>query len=211
MNEKLSGYLNQMLPANDEWVAELEQTARDERIPIMDSLGINFVMQLIRLNKPKRILEIGTAIGYSALRMVEANPMAMVVTIEKDEHRYQQAVRNIEKQGMDNNIQVIHGDALEILNRLPKEYLFDMVFIDASKGKYKQFFELSSPLLSKNGFIVSDNVLFKGFVADPDKEHSRLQNVAKKIRKYNDWLIQHPDFTSTIVPIGDGVAVSTKK
>ncbi|WP_164668528.1 O-methyltransferase [Virgibacillus doumboii] len=211
MDEKLNDYLKQKLPANDDWVLELEQVARDERVPIMDPLGINFMMQLIRLNKPERILEIGTAIGYSALRMVEANPDATVVTIEKDEHRYKQAVHNIKKLGMENKIEIIHGDALEVLNRLTIEYQFDMVFIDASKGQYKRFFELSGPFLSKSGFIISDNVLFKGFVADPDKEHARMQNIAKKIREYNDWLIQHPEFTTTIVPIGDGVAVSNKK
>lgn len=210
MDETLKSYLTQSLPPGDDWVVELERNAKHGNVPIMDPLGINFMMQLIRLNKPERILEIGTAIGYSALRMMEANPQATIITIEKDEQRYKQAVQNVQNLGMQHNIQIFFGDAIEILDNLVDNQ-FDMVFIDASKGQYKQFFELSSPLLSKGGFILSDNVLFKGFVADPEKEHPRFQKIASKIRDYNEWLIQHPDFITTIVPIGDGVAISNKK
>ncbi|MGP4107185.1 O-methyltransferase [Virgibacillus sp. L01] len=211
MDEKLRNYLSQSLPSADNWAAELEQTAKNENVPIMDPVGINFVMQLIRLNKPRRILEIGSAIGYSALKMLEANPNASIVTIERDEQRYNQAVQNVRKLGFQDNIQIIFGDAIEILNGLKVDNQFDLVFIDASKGQYKRFFELSSPLLSENGFILSDNVLFKGYVADPEKQHPRFQKLARKIREYNEWLIKHPDYVTTIVPIGDGVAISNKK
>ncbi len=211
MNEKLRNYLAQSLPSADNWVVELERIAKKENVPIMDPVGINFVMQLIRLNKPNRILEIGTAIGYSALRMLQANPNASIVTIERDEQRYNKAVQNIRKLGFQDNIQIIFGDAIEILNELEVDNQFDLVFIDASKGQYKRFFELSSPLLSENGFILSDNVLFKGYVAEPEKQHPRFQELARKIREYNEWLIKHPDFVTTIVPIGDGVAISNKK
>ncbi|MFB4166559.1 O-methyltransferase [Virgibacillus sp. JSM 102003] len=211
MDEKLRNYLSRSLPSADNWVAELEHIAKNESVPIMDPIAINFVMQLIRLNKPSRILEIGTAIGYSALRMLEANPNATIVTIERDEQRYNQAIQNVRKLGFQDNIQIIFGDAIEILNELKVDNPFDLVFIDASKGKYKRFFELSSPLLSENGFVLSDNVLFKGYVADPEKQHPRFQKLAKKIREYNEWLIEHPDYVTTIVPIGDGIAISNKK
>lgn len=210
MDERLVNYLTQSLPSRKDWVIDLERIAKDENVPIMDPLGINFMMQLIRLSKPKKILEIGTAIGYSALRMAEANPEATIVTIERDEQRYKQAVQNIKKQGMEDNIQTVFGDAAEKLKEINSENQFDMVFIDASKGQYKRFFELSRLLLSKNGFIISDNVLFKGFVADPEKENPKYQKIARKIREYNNWLLQQPDFTTTIVPIGDGVAISNR-
>lgn len=211
MDEKLRNYLSRSLPSAANWAAELERIAVNENVPIMDPVGINFVMQLIRLNKPSRILEIGTAIGYSALRMLEANPNATIVTIERDEQRYNQAVQNVRELGFQDNIQIIFGDAIEILNELKVDNQFDLVFIDASKGQYKRFFELSSPLLSENGFVLSDNVLFKGYVADPEKQHPRFQKLASKIREYNEWLIKHPDYVTTIVPIGDGVAISNKK
>ncbi|SDQ47571.1 O-methyltransferase [Virgibacillus salinus] len=211
MDEKLRSYLTRSLPPTDDWVEELERIAEDENVPIMDPIGINFVMQLIRLKRPNRILEVGSAIGYSALRMLEANPNATIVTVERDEQRYNQAVQNVWKLGVQDNIQIIFGDAIEILSELKEDNKFDLVFIDAAKGQYKRFFELSSPLLSENGFILSDNVLFKGFIADPEKEHPRFQKLARKIREYNEWLIQHPDYVTTIVPIGDGVAISNKK
>ncbi|MFC4558901.1 O-methyltransferase [Virgibacillus kekensis] len=210
MDEALVNYLKNNLPPVDQWVRDMEEVAKEENIPIMDPLSMNFLMQLIRLKKPARILEIGTAIGYSALRMSEAHHYAEIVTIERDKHRYNQAIDNIKKYGDKADIQVIFGDAMEKLNDLPSDKLFDMVFIDAAKGQYKHFFELSRPLLTENGFIVSDNVLFKGFVAEPETDNKRLKKIAGKIRDYNDWLIQQPDFFTTIIPIGDGVAISSK-
>ncbi|MFD1362972.1 O-methyltransferase [Lentibacillus salinarum] len=210
MDEKLTNYLIQSLPARENWVVELEQAAAGDKVPIMDPLGMNFVMQLIRLTKPARILEIGTAIGYSALRMLEANPEAEIVTIEKDEQRYAQAKQHITKRNKQNHIHVIQGDATEKLQTLTGSF-FDLVLIDAAKGKYQRFFERSIPLLADSGIILSDNVLFKGYVADPEKQHPRYQAIAGKIRTYNDWLVNHPDFTTTFVPIGDGIAISTKK
>ncbi|WP_174613890.1 O-methyltransferase [Virgibacillus ihumii] len=210
MEEKLDQYLQKMLLPADEWVRDLAAEAKADRVPIMDPVGMNFVMQLIRLTKPQRILEVGTAIGYSAMRMVEANPYASIITIEHDKVRYNQAFNNIHKMEMEHNIEVIHGDASEVIPTLAAEESFDMVFIDAAKGQYKRFFELAAPLLSDNGFILSDNVLFKGYVADEEKEHPRFQKIARKLRDYNDWLIQHPNFITSIVPIGDGVAISYK-
>jgi len=209
MDETLTDYLMQTLPAEENWVHELEQTAGKDGVPITDPLGMHFVMQLIRLTKPQRILEIGTAIGYSALRMLQANPEATIVTIEKDEQRYNQADRIIRDAAKQDHIQIIHGDAIDKLQILAGS-TFDVVLIDAAKGKYQRFFELSSPLVAKGGFVLTDNVLFKGYVADKEKTHPRYQKIARKIRAYNDWLVNHPDFTTTIVPIGDGIAISKK-
>ncbi|WP_188453560.1 O-methyltransferase [Virgibacillus oceani] len=204
-------YLTQLLPPQEEWVTELERQAEIERIPIMDPLGIHFLMQLINMNKPNTILEIGTAIGYSALRMLEANPLAQIVTIERDEKRYHQALENIQSQSKQKQIHVIYGDALEKSQEIINRGLFDLMFIDAAKGQYQRFFELYCQCIPSGGVIVSDNVLFKGYVADSEKIHSRNSKIGQKIRNYNEWLINHPDFTTTIVPIGDGVAISIKK
>ncbi|WP_085991829.1 O-methyltransferase [Oceanobacillus senegalensis] len=210
MSETQNNYLNQTLPPNEEWVLEIEDQAIKDNVPIMDRVGINFVMQLVRISKPTCILEVGTAIGYSALRMLQANPKTSIVTIERDEKRYQQALDNIKHQKKESNIDVIFGDALEELQHLEKGK-FNLIFIDAAKGQYKHFFDLCLPLLSENGIIVTDNVLFRGFVANPESAPKRYRKMVDKLRDYNEYLMKHEDFHTTIIPIGDGVAVSYKK
>ncbi|WP_010650993.1 O-methyltransferase [Oceanobacillus massiliensis] len=212
MNEKLKDYLTDTLPLQADWVVKLEEMALAENVPIMDKAGINLVMQLIRISRPHRILEIGTAIGYSALRMLEAAPDASIVTIEKDEHRYAQAMEHIRELNKEQQIEVIYGDALDKLQQLSENgSTFDLLFIDAAKGQYQRFFELAEPMLNPNGMIISDNVLFRGFVANPEDVPKRYTKMVEKIRSYNQMLMSHPDFTTSIIPIGDGVAVSYKK
>lgn len=212
MDEQLDHYLMQTLPYKDEWVIALEKQAEINNVPIMDPIGINYIMQLIRLNKPKRILEIGTAIGYSALRMLDAYPGTSIVTIERDEKRYHQAIENITRLQKQDQINIIFGDAIEEINKLgSKESLFDFIFIDAAKGQYKRFFEIAETLLEEGGLIISDNVLFRGYIANPDIAPRKYKKIVEKLRAYNEFLAQHPDFITTIVPIGDGVSISLKK
>ncbi|XGA29620.1 O-methyltransferase [Virgibacillus sp. CBA3643] len=209
--EQLANYLTKILPMQRDWVMEMEKEAKEENVPIMEPVSMHFVMLLIKVMKPKRILEIGTAIGYSALRMVEAYPKVSVVTIEKDEVRYNKAIQHIKEQNKTENITVVHGDALEkIEDMAAKKESFDLIFIDAAKGKYKRFFELAIPMLENGGLVLSDNVLFKGYVVRPEQAHSRHKKMVEHIQNYNDWLTKHPDFTTSIVPIGDGVAISLK-
>ncbi|GAA0442782.1 O-methyltransferase [Lentibacillus halophilus] len=207
MSDTLTHYLMASLDERTDEIKTLERQAKNDGIPIMDPLGMNFVVQMIRLTKPERILEIGTAIGYSALRMAQARPEASIVTIEQDGERYRCALENIRHMGKQHAIDVIPGDAAEELPRMA-DNTFDMVLIDASKGMYKEFFQQAEPLLSSGGIVLTDNVLFKGYVADASKSHPRYQKIAGKIREYNDWLLQRPDFTTTIIPIGDGIAIS---
>nr|WP_143155590.1 O-methyltransferase [Ornithinibacillus halophilus] len=212
IDKQVKTYVESHLPIVDKWVVEMEDQAKKGHIPIMDPIGMNFLLQLIRLNKPQQILEIGTAIGYSALRMLEANPNGQIVTIERDDVRYNQAIENINRQKKHNSIKVIHGDALEEISKLNENGdRFDCIFIDAAKGQYQRFFELASPLLTNNGFIVTDNVLFRGYVAEDNFEHPRYKKMVEKIKTFNNWLHNHPDYVTTIFPIGDGVAVSYKK
>ncbi|WP_067727327.1 O-methyltransferase [Oceanobacillus damuensis] len=211
MNEKLNNYLNEIHPNEHNWINELEIQAKNENVPIMDRVGINFVMQLTRTSKPEKILEIGTAIGYSALRMVEACPDCSIVTIEKDAERYKQAILNISIQNKQDQIKVILGDALDKLMELSaQKHKFDLIFIDAAKGQYQRFFDLAEPMLNKNGMIITDNVLFRGYVADPEAVPKRYKKMVEKIRNYNTMLMNHPNYKTSIVPVGDGVAVSLK-
>ncbi|AXI09547.1 SAM-dependent methyltransferase [Oceanobacillus zhaokaii] len=211
MDEQLKHYLEQTLPTQQEWVLQLEEQAIRNQIPIMDSVGINFLMQLIRIKEPKRILEIGTAIGYSALRMNEAYPEADITTIERDEPRYKQALENIRIQEKQEKIHVIFDDALIAMEKLIETgEQFNFIFIDAAKGQYKRFFELANQLLADSGLIITDNVLFRGYVASSDTDNipKRYRKMVEKLRDYNTFIMNHPNFTSSIIPIGDGVAVS---
>ncbi|RLL48008.1 O-methyltransferase [Oceanobacillus piezotolerans] len=212
MEESIKDYLMEILPAKEGWIRDLEVAAKKDHVPIMDPIGIHFIMQLIRIHQPKQILEVGTAIGYSALRMLEAYPETMITTIEKDEERYYQAIQNIERQGKQEKIHVINGDALDEMEKLYQlGKSFDFIFIDAAKGQYKKFFDLSVPILNDSGLVVTDNVLFRGYVANPVDSPKKFKNMVEKIRGYNKFLMEHPLFDTSIIPIGDGVAVSYKK
>ncbi|MYL47870.1 methyltransferase domain-containing protein [Halobacillus litoralis] len=204
-------YLQSLLSKPSKAVKKMESDAEEQRVPIMEPLGIDFLMQLLRIQQPKNILEIGTAIGYSALRMLEACPGSQITTVERDEQRYKDALKNIKDMNAEERIHVIHGDALEVASTIEKEGPFDLLFIDAAKGKYEEFFHMYSPMVSDTGVILSDNVLFKGFVADDSEATPRMAKIANKIRRFNEWLFQHPDYYTTIVPIGDGVAITKKK
>ncbi|MFZ3576456.1 O-methyltransferase [Virgibacillus sp. DJP39] len=210
-DELLKKYLQESLPLNKEWVDNLEFYAKENHVPIMDPVSMHFLQQLIRIHKPERILEIGTAIGYSALRMQQANPEAFITTIERDEERYKYAVKVIEEQNRLNQINVIFGDALEVVKEVVSYKSFDLLFIDAAKSQYQRFFELYSTAVRKGGLIISDNVLFKGYVANPSNDNQRVSKIANKINNYNKWLLNNDKFHTTIVPIGDGIAISIKK
>ncbi|WP_245830907.1 O-methyltransferase [Sediminibacillus massiliensis] len=211
MDEQLEKYLTEMLTQSPDWVKKIETFAKENNIPIMEPLGIDFLMQIVRMKRPGKILEIGTAIGYSALRMQEAYPESQIVSIERDEVRYKEAIANISSLKKEDNIKVIFGDALDKVEEIRKNGPYDLLFIDAAKGQYQRFFEIYSRFLTDNGTIVSDNVLFKGIVASKNEENKRLNKIAGKIRHYNDWLVGHPDYHTSILPIGDGVAVSVKR
>ncbi|MDL4841457.1 O-methyltransferase [Aquibacillus rhizosphaerae] len=211
MDQQLEKYLTEQLDISPAWAKELEEYAKTNKVPIMEPLSIDFLKQIIRMRKPMNILEIGTAIGYSALCMSEANPQAKIVTIERDDIRYQEAVKNINNLNKQEKINVMFGDALEMTNKIKQKGDFDFLFIDAAKAQYKRFFELYSECLTEDAIIVSDNVLFKGLVAKNTYGNERLEKVAKKIKSYNEWLVNHPAYKTTILPIGDGIALSVKR
>lgn len=210
MNTNLEPYLTRLLPPNKAWINDLEQLAKEEKVPIMEHSAIHFLCQLVGMIEPKRILEIGTGIGYSALRMLDAYEETSIVTIERDEKRCQQAKQIVKEHTKDDHIKVLHGDACDLLQTM-KEKEFDLIFIDAAKGQYQRYFELSYPLVANRGLIISDNVLFRGYVLNPAKAPKRFKNLVTKLTAYNKWLMNHPDFVTSILPLGDGVALSYKK
>lgn len=212
MNEDIQSYLKELTTPVTEQVEKLERYAHLHNVPIMESTAIDYVCKQIIVHQPKRILEVGTAIGYSALRMLEASPDAEIITIEKDEQRYKEAIQFIKECKKAEQVDVRLGEALEVLEELQSnKELFDFIFIDAAKGKYRNFFDLAHPLLHKGGWLVTDNVLFRGYVKDEEAAPKRYRNMVKKIRDYNQFLSTHPDYITSILPIGDGVMMSYKK
>nr|WP_058307302.1 O-methyltransferase [Gracilibacillus massiliensis] len=210
-DDNILDYLDQITTPPDDWVNKLEAEAEENHVPIMDRQGILLLQQLIRLHQADKILEIGTAIGYSALRMLEAKPDTKIISVERNNEMYQRAMHNINTQNKQEHIDVIFGDALEVEDLIHDKGPYDLIFIDAAKGQYRHFFEKYQTYLTDSGCIVTDNVLFRGLVVNPNYAPKRLQNLAKKIDHYNQWLMEHPDYHTTILPVGDGVAISLKK
>jgi predicted O-methyltransferase YrrM len=211
LNERLHSYIEGLILERNPLLTEMESFAQEHNVPIMELEGIESMLQLLRIQKAKTILEIGTAIGYSALRMAYTLPDVKVVTIERDEERFQLAEKFIDRSGRKNQITLIKGDALEVENQVGEHAPFDAIFIDAAKGQYKKFFEIYSQHLDDNGIIITDNVLFKGLVSETEIESKRIRNLVKKIDVFNRWLMNHPDYFTVILPVGDGVAISKRR
>ena len=186
---------------------ELRNYAKEYDVPIIQDEGLHFLRQVIMLKKCTNILEIGTAIGYSAIQMAKLG--VNVDTIEINNESYNIAVENIKKANLSDKITVYNEDALLIdISKLRK---YDLIFIDAAKAQYINFFNKFKVLLNDNGVILTDNLLFHGLVLETDIKSRNLRQLVNKIRKYNEWLLEQDDFDTTIYNIGDGVALSIKK
>ena len=190
-------------------IREIKKYALDNKIPIMVDEGIDFLTTFIIKNQTTNILEIGSAIGYSAIMMALANPNVKITTIERDHERYLEAVKNVKKLGLEDRITLIFNDALETTI----EGKFDLVFIDAAKGQNIRFFEKFEPNLTDHGVIITDNIDFHGLVQkDVDSIQSRnLRGLIRKIREYIDYLKNNPKYDVEFLKIGDGIAVARKK
>lgn len=188
-------------------ILDIKEYAKENNVPIMQDAGIDFMCEYIKNNNIKSILEIGSAIGYSAIRFASISSDIKVTTIERDDSRYNEAVKNIASMNLDSRITIYHDDALEI-NISDK---FDMIFIDAAKSQYIKFFLKYKDNLNNNGVIFSDNLKFHGFVDHPELTHNRnTRQLVGKIRKYVDFLKDNEEFTTTFYNIGDGVSISKK-
>ncbi len=188
---------------------QMREYAEDENVPIMSDDGINYLLEYIKKFNIKRILEIGTAIGYSSIMMCSCSPDITVTTIERDEKRYLEAIKNIKKAKLDDRIDLIFSDAFDV--KLEDKY--DLIFIDAAKAQNINFFEMFEKNLSDKGTIITDNMNFHGLVyKDPEKIESRnLRQLVRKIKKYKEFLENHKEYDTEFLNIGDGLAVSMKK
>lgn len=190
-------------------ILEMEKYAKDYNIPIIEKDSISYIMQFIKENNIKNILEIGSAIGYSSILMASASEDVKVTTIERDQTRYMECLKNVKACELEKRINVVCQDALE-LNLTDVSY--DLIFIDAAKGQYTKFFEKYKYFLNEHGVIISDNIKFHGHVANKDKITSKnLKQLVDKIENYIEFLKNNEEFETTFLDVGDGLSVSVLK
>ncbi len=191
---------------------EMEQYAKEHYVPIMESDGIATFIGLLALQKPTKILEIGSAIGYSAIRMAQAFPNATITTVERDVERYEKAVEYIERAALTDRIHIIEADALALDGDAHLEESYDALFIDAAKGQYKRFFEKYAPYVVPGGVVYCDNMFMHGAVLLADEEvPRRRRSMIRKLKEFTTWVMAHPDFKPFLLPIGDGLLIAIKK
>ena len=186
----------------------IEEYAKENNVPIMMKDGIEFLTQYIKENNVKTVLEIGSAIGYSAIRMALVDKSIKVTTIERDTNRYKEAVKNIKEFNLENQIEIINADALEYEDKKQ----FDLIFIDAAKAQYIKFFEKYKTNLKQNGTIISDNLDFHGLVKNPELTSNRnTKQLVRKINTYIEFLKENKEFKTEFISLGDGIGISKRQ
>ncbi len=192
-------------------ISKLEDYASINSIPIMQKEGIEFLISKLNESSAKSLLEIGSAIGYSAIMLADNVPGLKVETIELDDGRYCEAVKNITEAGLGDRV-IIHADdalLLDTNNLVLGEY--DVLFIDAAKAQYQRFLEKYEPFIKEDGYIVVDNLDFHGMIFDIDNIKNRnTKQLVKKIKRFKDWLENNPAYETKYYNIGDGIVISKR-
>ena len=192
----------------DYLIRKMEKYADEKGIPIMEKDGINFLSEFVKLNKIKNILEIGSAIGYSAINMALASNDVNITTIERDKDRYIEAVKNIKSAKLDHRITLVLADALDFNT----DEKFDLIFIDAAKSQYLKFFNKFSNNLKPKGYVVTDNIKFHSLAfSDKSKLSRNLRQLLTKLENYVNFLNNNKDFKTRFFDIGDGIAISRRR
>jgi caffeoyl-CoA O-methyltransferase len=201
-------YLERLTPLNTGLVAEMEQYAAEHRVPIADREVARFLEITARSTGARRVLEIGMAIGYSALHLARGLPEGgRVVTIEPSEEMIAQSEHYLGRSGLRERVSIERGFALEVLPRMTET--FDMVFLDALKEEYVEYLELSLPLLRVGGVVVADNLLWGGQVAGEISSTGETAST-QALREFNQVFIRHPQLLSLVLPVGDGLGYAVK-
>jgi len=191
---------------NKKELEKIKKKALEEHIPIIMDDTLEVVDKILKEIKPKKILEIGTAVGYSAMCFSEyLEPNGKIDTIERDEQRIAEAKINIVNVGVQEKINILEGDAIEILPNLNEKY--DVIFIDAAKGKYPFFLKQSLRMLNDNGIIFADNILYKGYVMSDYNKHKQ-RTAVRNLREYIKEISENPNLETEILKVGDGLAIS---
>jgi predicted O-methyltransferase YrrM len=186
-------------------LSELEEYAKQHRVPILHPDSVQALKELIEAHQPQTILEVGTAIGYSAMQMASVDVSIQVITLERDPEMVTRARANIKARGFDNQITVVEGEAAEYV----LHHEVDLLFIDAGKAQYQVMFERFSPKVSAKGIVVCDNYFMHGLTVENAPKHQRT--MARKLSAFKDFLRIHPEFHTTILEVGDGLSVSVRR
>ena len=211
VDERLVTYINSLDTGNTKVLDAIEQEALDSYVPIIRTSMQSFFFFFLAMKKPKRILEVGTAVGFSSIFMAEYNPVPCeIVTIENYEKRIPIARENFKRAGKEQQITLIEGDATEVLKTL--EEPFDLIFMDAAKGQYIHFLPDILRLLKTGGTLVSDNVLQDGDIIESHYVVTRRnRTIHKRMREYLYELTHREDLVTAVLPVGDGITVSEKR
>ena len=203
-------YIRELIPDRINVLKEIEDFARENKVPIVQKETAKFLEFIVSMKKPLRILELGTAIGFSSILMYEAaGTSPSIVTIERDENMVNLAKINLDKFGLQDKIIIEKGDCLEILDSLDEP--FDLIFMDAGKGHYNHFLPHCLRLLKEDGIIVADNVLFRGMVASDELVKRRKITIVKRMRTYLDMVSSDENLITSVIPMGDGIAVTKRR
>ena len=208
--EYIESYLQKTHKKNDAFFEALRSFAEENHIYIVKREVERFLRTFLSALRPKNILEVGTAIGYSAMFMLEsARENSTVTTIERDENVLIKAKENVKARGLSSRVNFIFGDATEVLESIGGTY--DFIFLDASKGQYRTHFDLCLSHLKSGGVIVTDDVLYMGMTATDDLATKKHATIVRRLREFLDFLCTDERFETVILPIGDGVAITYVK
>jgi O-methyltransferase len=209
VNDKVENYIRETLKPSQGLLRDLEIYAEENSVPIIHKEVADLLRVILKLKRPKKILELGCAIGYSSLFFADVlDGDVEIVTTERNPIMLDRAQDNIKKAGMEDRIKILVGDAEETLKDL--EGTFDMIFIDAAKGHYKMFFDMLISKLNHGGIVISDNILYKGMIASDDYVVRRKKTIVKRMRTYLDYICDLEGISTSLIPIGDGLAISYK-
>ena len=206
----MEDYIRGLIPERTGTLKEIEDFARENGVPIVQPETGVFLEFMTSMKKPKKILELGTAVGFtSILKYESAGTEPDIITIERDEKMIEMAKINLERFNLSDKIKIEAGDCLEVLERLDDK--FDLIFMDAGKGHYNHFLPHCLRLLKEDGIIVADNVLFRGMVASQELVKRRKITIVKRMRTYLDLVTQDENLITSVIPMGDGIAVTKRR
>ena len=207
----ITDYLRCHSAHNDDFLHELEQYANENHVPIIEPESARFLETMCNLTRPVKILEIGCAIGYSAILMANSSAEnSEIMTIEYSPEMVMLARENIKKAGLSDRIKVIEADAKDYVSYIEECECFDMIFLDGPKAHYYYMLDDCERLLKNGGFLISDNVIYKGMTADDNHVIRRKITIVSRLREFIDSLCDHPQLKTSILPLGDGVTISVK-
>jgi caffeoyl-CoA O-methyltransferase len=208
INEIQQKYLHTFRNKPDSLIEEMEKYAREHNVPIFSWQSAEFLEQLVQIKNPKRALELGTAIGYSTIRIARnLKGKSIIHTIEKSSDNIIAAKDFIAKSGVSGKIKLLEGDALNVMPQLKKKY--DLIFLDADKEDYKRLFDYSLVLLRRGGLLIVDNLLWHGYAAS-GRIPNNYKESTKHIREFNKLFMSQPNLKTTILPVGDGLGIGVK-